>query len=120
MTGMASPVSPMSVSSLAQLTLSLLAILALIFALSWALKRFKLTNLRGRGDMSVVAELALGPRERIILVRVGESQVLLGIGSGGLVGLTPLSAPITVTAGPAVPAFADRLREIMKRPGASE
>jgi len=62
MTGMAQPASSLSVSSMAQLTLSLIAIVALIFAIGWVLKRFKLGNLRSRGAITVLDELALGPR----------------------------------------------------------
>ena len=117
MTVMAQPTPPLSVSSLAQLSLSLLAILALIFALGWLLKRFKLAGPRGRGDIAVLDELSLSPRERILLVRVGNAQVLVGIGAGGLVGLTPLAVPIEVAPGAAAPVFADRLRELLGRPG---
>jgi len=119
MTGMSQPASPLSVSSLAQLTLSLVAIVALIFAISWVLKRLKLAGPRGRGQITVVDELAVGPRERIMLIRVGESQVLVGIGAGGVVGLTPLTTPIVLNASAPPPVFADRLREFMKRPGNS-
>jgi flagellar protein FliO/FliZ len=118
-TGLSQTASPLSVSSLAQLTFSLLAIVALIVAVSWALKRLKMAGPRGRGEIAVIDELALGPRERIVLLRVGESQVLVGVGAGGVVGLTPLAAPIAIKAGGAAPAFADRLREFMKRPGSS-
>lgn len=52
-----------------------------------------------------------------MLVRVGESQVLVGVSAGGLVGLTPLAAPIAIHSPPDSAAFADRLREFMKRPG---
>lgn len=119
MTGLAQSASPLSVGSLTQLTLSLLAIVALIIAISWALKRLKVAGPRGRGEIAVVDELALGPRERIVLLRVGESQVLVGIGAGGVVGLTPLATPIAIKAASSVPVFADRLREFMKRPGSS-
>jgi len=117
MTGMAQPASSLSVSSMAQLTLSLIAIVALIFAIGWVLKRFKLGNLRSRGAIIVLDELALGPRERIVLVGVGDAQVLLGVGAGGVVSLSPLATPITLS-DPAAPApFAERLREFMKRSG---
>ncbi len=119
MTGLTQPASPLSVGSLTQLTLSLLAIVALILAISWALKRLKLAGPRGSGQIAVVDELSVGPRERIVLVRVGESQVLVGVGASGLVPLTPLATPIVLKgAGPA-PAFAERLRDFMKRPGGS-
>jgi hypothetical protein len=55
-----------------------------------------------------------------VLLRVGDSQVLVGIGAGGVVGLAPLSTPIVLKGVAPVPAFADRLRELMKRPGATE
>jgi flagellar protein FliO/FliZ len=119
MSGIAQPASPLSVGSLTQLTLSLLAIVVLIFAISWALKRLKMAGPRGSGSMAVLDELSVGPRERIMLIRVGESQVLVGVGAGGLVPLTPLATPIVITAAAASPAFADRLRDLMKRSGGS-
>jgi flagellar protein FliO/FliZ len=115
--GLVQPVSPVSVGSVAQLALSLAAIIALILAVSWVLKRLKLGTVRGRGEIAVIDQLSLGPRERIVLVRVGESQVLVGVSAGGLVGLTPLAAPIAIQSPPDSAAFADRLREFMKRPG---
>jgi len=119
MTGMAQPASPLSVGSLTQLSLSLLAIVALIFLISWALRRLKLAGPRAARDIAVVDELSLGPKDRIVLVRVGESQVLVGVGASGLVPLTPLAAPIVLKGSTHTPAFADRLRDMMKRPGDS-
>jgi flagellar protein FliO/FliZ len=117
MTAMAPSASPLSVGSLTQLTLSLIAIVALIFALSWVLKRFKLTAPRGSFDSEVLDQLALGPRERIVLLRIGDAQVLVGVGAGGIVPLTPLSTPVALKAAVPSPAFAERLRDMMKRPG---
>jgi flagellar protein FliO/FliZ len=113
---MIQPASPLTAASLAQLTLSLIAVVALIVGLSWALKRLRVGAPKGRGTIAVLDQLALGPRERIVLVRVGDSQVLLGVASGSVVSLTPLAAPIAVVGAASGPAFADRLREFMKRP----
>jgi flagellar protein FliO/FliZ len=118
-TAMVQPASPLSVGSLTQLTLSLVAIVALILALGWVLKRFKLSAPRGSRDSEVLEQLSLGPRERIVLVRVGEAQVLVGIGANGIVPLTQLPNPIALKAASPSPAFAERLREMMKRPGDS-
>jgi flagellar protein FliO/FliZ len=115
---MAQPVSPLSVGSLTQLTLSLVAIVALILAIGWVMKRFRLAAPRGSADSSVLEELKVGPRERIVLIRIGDAQVLVGVGASGIVPLTPLAAPIVLKTIPAAPAFAERLRELMKRPGA--
>ncbi|HWX80370.1 MAG TPA: flagellar biosynthetic protein FliO [Steroidobacteraceae bacterium] len=115
---MAQPGSPLSVGSLTQLTLSLVAIVALILAIGWVMKRFKLAAPRGSLDSSVLEELKVGPRERIMLIRIGDAQVLVGIGANGVVPLTPLAAPIALKTIPAAPAFAERMRELMKRSGA--
>jgi flagellar protein FliO/FliZ len=119
MTGMAQPASPLSVGSLTQLTLSLIAIIALILAIGWVLKRLKLAGPRGGGDIAVIDELSVGPRDRIVLVRVGDAQVLVGVGASGLVPLTPLAAPIALKGGAPAPVFAERLRDLMRRPGGS-
>ena len=119
MTALAQPASPLSIGSLTQLTLSLLAIVALILAIGWILKRFKLGAPQGSVDAAVLEELKVGPRERILLVRIGESQVLVGIGAGGIVPLTPLDPPIVLKPTAAAPAFADRLRDIMRRGGSA-
>jgi flagellar protein FliO/FliZ len=115
--GLVQPASPVSVGGVAQLALSLAAIIALILAVGWVLKKLKFGTVRSRGEITVIDQLSLGPRERIVLVRVGESQVLVGVGSGGLVELTPLAAPIAIKSPPESAAFADRLRELMKRSG---
>jgi flagellar protein FliO/FliZ len=110
--------APLSAGSFAQMFLSLMLVIGLIFAISWALKRFRLAAPRGRGEMSVIDEIALGPRERIVLVRVGDAQVLLGVGAAGVVALTPLATPIELKhEGSGAAPFALRLRELMKRPG---
>jgi flagellar protein FliO/FliZ len=119
MTAMAQPAAPLSVGSLTQLTLSLIAIVALILAIGWLLKRFKLSTPRGSIDAEVLDQLSVGPRERIVLVRIGEAQVLIGVGASGIVALAPLATPITLKAATAVPAFADRLRDMMKRTSGS-
>jgi flagellar protein FliO/FliZ len=119
MTAVAQPVSPLSIGSLTQLTLSLIAIVALILAIGWVLKRFKLNAPRGSVDSEILDQLSVGPRERVLLIRIGEAQVLLGIGASGIVALTPLTAPISLKASSRAPAFAERLRDMMKRPGGS-
>jgi flagellar protein FliO/FliZ len=119
MTAMAQPASPLSIGSLAQLSLSLIAIVALILAIGWVLKRFRLHAPRGAVDSEVLDQLSLGPRERVVLFRIGEAQVLVGVGASGIVALTPLVTPISLKADSRAPAFADRLRDIMKRPGGS-
>ena len=71
----------------------------------------------GSANMAVLDQVAVGPRERIALVRVGDHQVLVGIGAGGIVPLTPLPSPIALRQDSSPAPFAERLRDMMKRPG---
>jgi len=116
MTGVNSA-APAAAGSLASVTLSLLLIVGLIFGLAWLIKRFRVVAPRGTGDFAVVDQLALGPRERIFLVRVGDAQVLVGVGAAGMVALTPLAKPIELQKSVTAPDFASRLREFMTRDG---
>ena len=113
------PASVLPASSLVQLTGSLALVVGLIFALTWVVRRFHLATPRRSRAMSVMDELALGPRERIVLVQVGNSQVLLVVGVNGLTALTPLPTPVELPPAPANGGFADRLRDLMHRPGAA-
>lgn len=61
---------------LLQLTLGLVAVLALAVGLSWLLRRYALP--RG-GLIRVIGGLPLGSRERLLLVEVDETRLLLGV-----------------------------------------
>jgi len=116
MSGLSSA-APTATGSLAQVTLSLLLIVGLILLLAWLIKKFRVMAPRGSGDFAVEAQLALGPRERIFLVRVGDAQVLVGVGAAGMVALTPLAKSIELAQPAGAPESGSRLRELMTRDG---
>ena len=116
MTGLTAA-APTATGSLASVGSSLLLIVGLIIALAWLVKKFRVVAPRGSGDFTVEGHLSLGPRERIFLVRVGDAQVLVGVGAAGMVALTPLAKPIELQKPVTAPDFASRLREFMTRDG---
>ncbi|HEX4857036.1 MAG TPA: flagellar biosynthetic protein FliO [Limnobacter sp.] len=70
---------------LLQTTLGLLFVLVLLFALMWLLKRMGITNNHRRGGFyKVLATSALGPREKIILVEIGDTWLVLGLTSNSI------------------------------------
>lgn len=90
----------------------LFAVLILILLLAWGLKRFQIGA--GTGAIRVVAAASLGARERILLVQVGETQLLVGVGSGGMRTLHVLDQPLSVTASAQSDSpFAQRLRDMV-------
>ncbi|HEB93527.1 MAG TPA: flagellar biosynthetic protein FliO [Gammaproteobacteria bacterium] len=82
-------------SHLLQTTLGLLAVLAVVVAIGWAVKRFG--NLRGgvQGQMKIVGGISLGTRERVVLLQVGEQQLVLGVAPGQIRTLHVLEQPLS-------------------------
>jgi flagellar protein FliO/FliZ len=78
------PDSPMT-GHLLQTTLGLLFVLGLLFALMWLLKRMGIGNHQRRGGFyKVLATSALGPREKIVLVEIGDTWLVLGMTSNSI------------------------------------
>ncbi|VVN29614.1 hypothetical protein PS645_04758 [Pseudomonas fluorescens] len=101
---------------LTQLVLGLLLVLGLIFFLAWLLRRVQQAGPAGRGQViELIGSRALGPRDRLVLVQVGNEQILLGLSPGSITALHVLKEPVEVPDGTekATPEFARRLMELM-------
>ncbi|WP_158457053.1 flagellar biosynthetic protein FliO [Pseudomonas fluorescens] len=100
---------------LAQLVLGLLLVLGLIFFLAWLLRRVQQAGPTGKGQViDIVGSRALGPRDRLVLVQVGNEQILLGLSPGTITALHVLKEPVQVpSTEPASPEFAQRLMELL-------
>mgnify|MGYP001038461042 CR=1 FL=1 len=90
----AEKVATSSTAGLVQVTISLLLVLAAVFAAAWAMRRLRGFGRLGPGAIEVVGDLALGPRERVVLVQVGKQQLLLGVTAGAINTLHVLPEPI--------------------------
>ena len=73
--------------------LSLLMVLAIIIVSAFVLKRFNIVQ-QGSSHLSVVTSLSLGAKERVIVVQVGNKQLLLGVTSQQVTLLDSLAEPI--------------------------
>ncbi len=78
--------------------LSLLMVLALIIISALVLKRFNLTQ-QNSNQLKVVASLSLGAKERVIVVQIGEQQLVLGVCPQQISLLNTLEIPIDIQAG---------------------
>jgi flagellar protein FliO/FliZ len=104
-------------ASALQLVLGLALVIVLLFASLWLLKR--LTSPRGEaaGLLRVVAGVAVGTRERVVVVEVGDSWLVLGVAPGRVSALAEVARqnlPPT-TAAPTAKEFAGRLRQLLER-----
>ena len=69
---------------LSSLALAIGAIVALLWIALWALRRARSNGAASGGDCAILRSLALGPRERILVVRVGVKHLVVGVGSAGV------------------------------------
>lgn len=92
---------------------SLLLVIMLILVLAWLLKRLRLPAIQGDSNMKIVKQLTVGQKERILLVQVGEEQLLLGVTQHNISLLNKLDQPLPE---PVVtrPEFATQLGKILK------
>ncbi|MBI5331685.1 MAG: flagellar biosynthetic protein FliO [Betaproteobacteria bacterium] len=103
--------------ALLQGLLGLLIVLAALAVFFWFLRRFSPGQSGAQGAVKVVGGVMLGPRERLVVVEVGETWLLLGVGGGQVNTLHTLPRPAgyTPSAHAPLPGFADKLKELLPR-----
>ncbi|MGB5275864.1 MAG: flagellar biosynthetic protein FliO [Gammaproteobacteria bacterium] len=79
---------------LVQLVLGLMFVLLCIVALAWLAKRVNRLQSSSDGSLQVLGGLSMGARERVVLVQVGSTQLLLGVAPGRINMLHQLEQPL--------------------------
>lgn len=104
--------SPAGAGSIGGALFALVLVVGLILALGWVARRMPGFRAGGRHSaLRVVDSLTLGPRERVVVVAVGNTQLLLGVGAGGTRTLHTLAEPLPVAESGTTPAFAQLLAQ---------
>lgn len=103
-----------------QALLGLLVVLAMLYGFFWLLRRFGPGQTGAQGVVKVVGGVMLGPRERLVVVEIENTWVLVGVASGHVSALHTLTKPagVDTTPGPVSPPFADKLADLLRRPKA--
>ncbi|MFT5502544.1 MAG: flagellar protein FliO/FliZ [Gammaproteobacteria bacterium] len=83
-------------SYLLKLTVTLFFIVVMIFGIAWVLKRFNLTQQKGSGMIKVIGGMALGTKDRLMVIEIGEERLLLGLSPGRIEKLHTLNCPPSV------------------------
>ena len=84
---------------LGEVTLALGLVLAAIFALAWLVRYLRGASSRTGAALDVLAEVRLGPKERAVLLKVGTTQLLVGVAPGRVNTLHVLTEPVQSTPG---------------------
>lgn len=109
--------NPIGIGNFLQMGVGLLVVVGAILAMAWAIRRMGYMQARVSGEMKVLGGMSLGQRERVVLMQVGEQQLLVGIAAGNIRTLLVLDKPISVEAtGPHVAegSFAQKLQAMLK------
>lgn len=97
-----------------QLLFGLLLVVGLIFALAWLMRRVQRGVPGNAQVIELVGSRAIGPRDRLVLVQVGNEQILLGVTPGRITPLHVLNEPVQVPESkPVNSEFAQRLMDLM-------
>lgn len=116
------PPAPPAGGGMLQAVLGLVVVVGLIFLLAWAARRIGLQRLTGSGVVKVVSSAALGARERVVVVEVAGTWLVLGVSASQVNTLHTLPAQAGATgpgAGPGQPAgqlveaFSNKLRQAL-------
>lgn len=113
---------PGGAATFAQLALSLGLVVVLILAFAWLARRLRLAPQGGSGALRILAQVPVGPRERIVLLAVGERQALVGVTGAGITSLALLDEEVVARGGEAAspgrePPLAERMRAMLERRG---
>jgi flagellar protein FliO/FliZ len=73
----------------------LAVVLGLLGVAAWASRRFRISGRLRSGLIEVVSGISLGAREKVVLLKVGEEQVLVGISPAGMRTLHVITRPGT-------------------------
>lgn len=107
-----------SLESLLQVLLGLGLVLAAIAGAAWLLRRFTPGQVGSAGAMRVVSGVMVGPKERVVLVDVGETRLVVGVAPGQVSLLHQMPRPAEEAHSAASPVvaspFLTSLRKIMQ------
>jgi flagellar protein FliO/FliZ len=103
--------------SLLQVFIGLMAVLLLIVAAAWVAKRLGMTQVGTSSLLRVVSSASVGTRERVVVVEVGESWLVVGVAPGSVNALMTLPKHDLPASASSVPGggFAARLQQMIEK-----
>jgi len=101
---------------LMQSVAGLLIVLASVIGLAWMMRRLGRLQSSAGGALKMIDGMALSTRERIVLVQVGDTQILLGVAPGRVEAVHVLEKPVVAKVGEVLTSkFSVRLKEMLAK-----
>lgn len=89
----AAAAEPLSTGRIVEVFAGLAVVVALVFGLALLLRRMNVIRPAGNGRLRILESMALGTREKLVLVEVNGEQLLLGLSAGRIQALHVATAP---------------------------
>ncbi len=114
-----SPSSLFTGDYLLQVIGSFVVVILLLLGVLVLLRRFNGVSSQMSGNMRVVSSLGVGQRERVVLLQVGEEQILVGVGPGNVRKIHAFDEPVVEPSASTTPSFSDVWKVAMGKTEAS-
>ena len=104
--------------SILQVLLGLAVVLGMVFAAAWAMRRFSPNVTPGSSALRVVAGTAVGNRERVLLLEVNDTWLVVGVAPGCVSQIHSMPKPENLPSGqpsPGPSGFAVWLKQTLER-----
>ncbi len=116
------PASPVSIGGVLQVLFGLVVVLATVAGAAWILKRLAPGQVSAGGAIKLIGGIAVGPKERVVVVEIGETWLVVGVAPGQVSALHNMprveAFQGVAPSGHADQRFAVWLKDIMNRRGA--
>ena len=76
------PASPITSGSMLQVLFGLVLVLGAIAGTAWLLRRYTPGQTSAGGVLKLIGGMMVGPKERLVLVEIGDTWLVLGVASG--------------------------------------
>jgi len=93
--------SPVSLTSLLQVLFALVVVLGAIGLFAWLMRRFVPGQGTAGGLLKVVGGVMVGPKERLVVVEVGDTWLLLGVAASSVTLVHCMPKPLHAAEAPA-------------------
>jgi flagellar protein FliO/FliZ len=81
---------PSSTGGIFQILIVLLLVLGLMVGAAWLLKKFNASGITSQGEVKIVGGVAVGNRERIMVVEVADQWIVVGVTSSNISALSTM------------------------------
>ena len=108
-------VEPVNTGSILQMIFGLAVVVFLIVGVAWFMRRMGSFHGHANSNMKILGGMSVGQRERVLLMEVGKTQLLIGTSPGNIRTLHVFDEPVVFSdTDETTVSFSERLNAVLK------